>query len=209
MGGSAVRLEIQADVPPNIRSTIMGELGLEENDVYDSEDLLGLRDLISFLSLPLPALKDQPWSPTIPGRLQRLAEEGDDLFRIIRNGDLLVHHPYHSFSGTVLRFITEAASDPNVLAIKMTLYRTSGDSPIIKALIAAAQNDIQVVVLVELKARFDEENNINWAKKLEKSGVHVVYGLFGLKTHTKVTLVVRQEKERIRRYVHILSLIHI
>jgi len=203
MGGSAVRLEIQEDVPPNIRATIMGELGLEENDVYDSEDLLGLRDLISFLSLPLPALKDQPWSPTIPVRLQRLAEDGNDLFRIIRNGDLLVHHPYHSFIGTVLRFITEAATDPNVLAIKMTLYRTSGDSPIIKALIAAAQNDIQVVVLVELKARFDEENNINWAKKLEKSGVHVVYGLFGLKTHTKVTLVVRQEKERIRRYVHI------
>ncbi len=203
MGGSAVRLEIQADVPPNIRATIMGELGLEENDVYDSEHLLGLRDLISFLSLPLPELKDKPWVPTIPPRLQRLAEDGDDFFRIIRHGDLLVHHPYHSFSGTVLRFITEAASDPSVLAIKMTLYRTSGDSPIIKALIAAAQNDIQVVVLVELKARFDEENNINWAKKLEKSGVHVVYGLFGLKTHTKVTLVVRQEKERIRRYVHI------
>lgn len=203
MGGSAVRLEIQADVPANIRSTIIRELALEENDVYDLDGLLGLGDLISFLALPLPALKDRPWSSKLPQRLQRIPEDGDDFFRIIRDDDLLVHHPYHSFSRTVLRFITEAASDPDVLAIKMTLYRTSGDSPIIKALIAAAQNDKQVVVLVELKARFDEENNINWARKLEKSGVHVVYGVFGLKTHTKVTLVVRQENERIRRYVHI------
>ncbi|VEP15203.1 Polyphosphate kinase [Hyella patelloides LEGE 07179] len=203
MGGSAVRLEIQADVPDDIRSTVIRELILEENDVYDLDGLLGLGDLMSFLSLPLPDLKDQPWSSVLPQKLQRLPEDGEDLFRIIRNGDLLVHHPYNSFSGTVLRFITEAASDPDVLAIKMTLYRTSGDSPIIKALIAAAQNDKQVVVLVELKARFDEENNINWARKLEKSGVHVVYGVTGLKTHTKVALVVRQESNKIRRYVHI------
>lgn len=203
MGGSAVRLEIQADVPTQIRSTIIGELTLEENDVYDLDGLLGLGDLISFLALPLPLLKDEPWMSELPPRLQRLPDEGEDFFRIIRHGDLLVHHPYHSFSGTVLRFITEAASDPDVLAIKMTLYRTSGDSPIINALIAAAQNEKQVVVLVELKARFDEENNINWARQLEKSGVHVVYGVFGLKTHTKVTLVVRQESHKIRRYVHI------
>jgi polyphosphate kinase len=203
IGGSAVRLEIQADVPEDIRCTIMQELALEENDVYDLDGLLALGDLMSFLALPLPHLKDKPWSTVLPQRLQRLSDDGEELFSIIRQGDLLVHHPYHSFTGTVVRFITEAASDPHVLAIKMTLYRTSGDSPIIKALIAAAQNDKQVVALVELKARFDEENNINWARKLEDSGVHVVYGVFSLKTHTKVTLVVRQEDQKIRRYVHI------
>ena len=203
MGGSAVRLEIEADVPSSIRSTIIRQLRLEENDVYDIDGLIGLGDLISFLALPLPELKEKPWSPVVPSKIQRLAEDGGDFFRLIREEDMLVHHPYHSFSGTVLRFIKEAAKDPKVLAIKMTLYRTSGDSPIIKELIAAAQNDKQVVVLVELKARFDEENNIHWAKKPEKSGVHVFYGVFGLKTHTKVTLVVRQEAQKIRRYVHI------
>ncbi|MGK7898174.1 MAG: polyphosphate kinase 1 [Xenococcus sp. (in: cyanobacteria)] len=205
MGGSAVRLEIQSSVPEPIRSTIIRELALEENDVYDIDGLLGLGNLMSFLALPLPKLKDKPWTPVIPPKLQRLPdiEDSEDLFRIIRNGDLLVHHPYYSFSGSVQRLITEAASDPDVLAIKMTLYRTSGDSPIIKALIAAAQNHKQVAVLVELKARFDEENNINWARKLENAGVHVVYGLVGLKTHTKITLIVRQEEKKIRRYVHI------
>lgn len=210
IGGSSVRLEIEASVSPEIRSTIMRELALEENDVYDIDGLLSLGDLISFMSLPLPKLKDKPWTSVLPARLSWLKDkeeqervEGQSFFNVIRHGDLLVHHPYHSFTNTVLRFITEAAYDNQVLAIKMTLYRTSGDSPIIKALIAAAQNGKQVVVLVELKARFDEENNILWAKKLEKSGVHVVYGVTGLKTHTKITLVVRQEKEHIRRYVHI------
>ena len=210
IGGSSVRLEIEASVPPEIRSTIIRELALEENDVYDIDGLLSLGDLMSFMALPLSELKDKPWTAVLPPRLSWLKEkeggegaEGESFFNVIRHGDLLVHHPYHSFTSTVLRFITEAAYDPHVLAIKMTLYRTSGDSPIIKALIAAAQNGKQVVVLVELKARFDEENNIIWAKKLEKSGVHVVYGVTGLKTHTKITLVVRQEKEHIRRYVHI------
>lgn len=205
MGGSAVRLEIQSSVPEHIRSTIIRELALEENDVYDIDGLLGLGNFMSFLALPLPELKDKPWKSVIPPKLQRLPdiEDGEDLFRIIRHGDLLVHHPYHSFSGSVQRLITEAASDPDVLAIKMTLYRTSGDSPIINALIAAAQNHKQVAVLVELKARFDEANNINWARKLENAGVHVVYGLVGLKTHTKITLIVRQEEKKIRRYVHI------
>ena len=205
IGGSAVRLEIQSSVPEHIRSTIIGELALEENDVYDIDGLLGLGNLMSFLALPLPELKDQSWSPIIPPKLHRLQniEDGEDFFRLIRNGDLLVHHPYYSFSGSVQRLITEAASDPDVLAIKMTLYRTSGDSPIIKALIAAAQNHKQVAVLVELKARFDEENNIIWARKLENAGVHVVYGLVGLKTHTKITLIVRQEENKIRRYFHI------
>ncbi|MDJ0595152.1 MAG: polyphosphate kinase 1 [Pleurocapsa sp. MO_226.B13] len=209
IGGSSVRLEIEASVPPEIRSTIIRELALHENDVYDIDGLLGLGDLMSFMALPLSELKDRPWTAVLPSRLGGLKEEGENsgegesFFNVIRQGDLLFHHPYHSFSSTVLRFITDAAYDPDVLAIKMTLYRTSGDSPIIKALIAAAQNDKQVVALVELKARFDEENNILWARKLEKSGVHVVYGVTGLKTHTKITLVVRQEKERIRRYVHI------
>ncbi len=210
IGGSSVRLEIEASVPSDLRSTIIHELALEENDVYDIDGLLSLGDLMSFLALPLPELKDQPWNSVLPPRLSWLKDkereesgEGKNFFNVIRHGDLLVHHPYHSFSNTVLRFVTEAAHDPDVLAIKMTLYRTSGDSPIIKALIAAAHNDKQVVALVELKARFDEENNILWARKLEKSGVHVVYGVTGLKTHTKITLVVRQEKEQIRRYVHI------
>ena len=207
MGGSAVRLEIQSSVPEPIRSTIIRELALDANDVYDIDGLLGLGDLMSFLALPLPQLKDKSWSASIPPKLHRLQDvengEGEDFFRIIRNGDLLVHHPYYSFSSSVQRLITEAASDPDVLAIKMTLYRTSGDSPIINALIAAAHNHKQVAVLVELKARFDEANNINWARKLENAGVHVVYGLVGLKTHTKITLIVRQENKKIRRYVHI------
>ena len=210
IGGSSVRLEIEASVPPELRGTIIHELALEENDVYDVDGLLSLGDLMSFMSLPLSDLKDQPWNSVLPPRLSWLQEdegdrnsEGISFFNVIRNGDLLVHHPYHSFSNTVQRFVTEAASDPKVLAIKMTLYRTSGDSPIVKALIAAAENDKQVVALVELKARFDEQNNILWARKLEKAGVHVVYGVTGLKTHTKITLVVRQEKEKIRRYVHI------
>jgi polyphosphate kinase len=211
IGGSAVRLELQASIPENLRSTIIRELALTENDVYDVEGLLGLGDLMSFMALPLPHLKDQSWSSVVPPRLHRLpdinlqnsTEDGEDFFSIIRDKDLLLHHPYYSFSATVERFITESAYDPNVLAIKMTLYRTSGDSPIVKALIAAAENGKQVAVLVELKARFDEENNINWARKLEKAGVHVVYGLVGLKTHTKIVLVVRQESNKIRRYVHI------
>jgi polyphosphate kinase len=211
-GGSVVRTEVNVTMPDSIRQMLIEEMGLGQNDIYEIEGLLCLRDLMSFMELPLPELKDPPWSPVIPSRIQRLneldkesfpSEVEEDFFSIIRKQDLLVHHPYQSFSATVQRFITEAAQDPNVLAIKMTLYRTSGDSPIINALIAAAENGKQVAVLVELKARFDEENNIIWARKLEKVGVHVVYGLVGLKTHTKLMLVVRREDNRIRRYVHV------
>lgn len=209
IGGSPVRLEIQSQTPEPVRVRLLEDLDLTDNDVYEVDGLLGLRDLMYFMALPLPELKDPPRQSVVPPRLQRLREtsaeldEGNDFFAVIREKDLLVHHPYQSFSSTVVRFITNAAHDPNVLAIKMTLYRTSGDSPIVNALIAAAENGKQVSVLVELKARFDEENNIYWARRLERVGVHVVYGLVGLKTHCKTILVVRREKDRMRRYVHI------
>ncbi|WNC33303.1 MULTISPECIES: polyphosphate kinase 1 [unclassified Thermosynechococcus] len=222
--GSVVRLEVQRGIPPLLRQTLMEEMDLEEIDVYELDGLLCLNDLFAFMSLPLPHLKDSEWHPQVPPRFQRVEEResmfdttseittlgtdyweavANELFSLIREGDILVHHPYHSFAATVQRFITLAAHDPQVLAIKMTLYRTSGDSPIVSALIKAAENGKQVAVLVELKARFDEENNILWARKLEKVGVHVVYGVPGLKTHTKTVLVVRQEAGQIRRYVHI------
>ncbi|HEY9607196.1 MAG TPA: polyphosphate kinase 1 [Allocoleopsis sp.] len=204
VGGSVVRMEIQVTTPDSVRSMLMEEMGLKDIDVYEVEGLLCLGDLMSFMELPLPELKDPPWKPVVPSRLRSSCpDEEDDVFCAIRQGDLLVHHPYQSFSATVLRFITQAAHDPNVLAIKMTLYRTSGDSPIANALINAAENGKQVAVLVELKARFDEKNNIIWARKLEQAGIHVVYGLVGLKTHTKVVLVVRREDNKIKRYVHI------
>ncbi len=213
-GGNPVRIELQSHTPNEVRTRLLEVLDLSENDVYEINGLLGLRDLMYFLSLPVPELKDPPWKPVVPSNLQRIKEttfspnmqpidEGKDFFSLIREGDLLVHHPYESFSASVVRFITNAAQDADVLAIKMTLYRTSGDSPIVNALIKAAENGKQVSVLVELKARFDEENNIYWARRLESVGVHVVYGLVGLKTHSKIVMVVRQEQERIRRYVHI------
>ncbi len=211
-GGSVVRLEIHATMPEILREMLRQEMDLEAQDIYEAEGILGLSDLMSLMSLPLPELKDPDWQPMIPPQLQRVPEvtilgappeAEEDFFAVIRKHDVLVHHPYHSFSRTVQQFITQAAHDPNVLAIKMTLYRTSGDSPIVKALIEAAENGKQVSALVELKARFDEENNINWARQLESVGVHVVYGLVGLKTHTKVVLVVRREEGKIRRYVHV------
>ncbi|HIK05305.1 MAG TPA: polyphosphate kinase 1 [Trichormus sp. M33_DOE_039] len=214
IGGNPVRIEIQSQTPEPVRTRLLQDLDLTESDVYEVDGLLGLRDLMYFMALPLPELKDPPRQSVVPMRLQRLREpsldpdvleldEGKDFFSVIREKDLFVHHPYQSFSATVVRFITHAAHDPNVLAIKMTLYRTSGDSPIVNALIAAAENGKQVSVLVELKARFDEENNIYWARRLERVGVHVVYGLVGLKTHCKTVMVVRREKDRMRRYVHI------
>lgn len=222
--GSVVRLEVQRGIPLLLKQTLMEEMDLEEIDVYELDGLLCLNDLFAFMALPLPQFKDPEWHPQVPPRFQRVEEResmfdttseittlgtdyweavANELFALIREGDVIVHHPYHSFAATVQRFITLAAHDPQVLAIKMTLYRTSGDSPIVNALIKAAENGKQVAVLVELKARFDEENNILWARKLEKVGVHVVYGVPGLKTHTKTVLVVRQEAGQIRRYIHI------
>jgi polyphosphate kinase len=215
LGGSVVRLELQSSTPSLVRKPLIRELELTENDIYEVDGLLNLKDLFSLTSVPLPAeYRDPSWTAVVSPRLRHVnpsdtqkslldRKNGEDFFAAIREGDLLVHHPYESFSSSVQKFITSAATDPSVLAIKMTLYRTSGDSPIVKALITAAENRKQVVALVELKARFDEENNIVWARRLEDTGVHVVYGLVGLKTHTKVVLVVRQEGEHIRRYVHI------
>jgi polyphosphate kinase len=217
VGGSPLRLEILSRTPETVRSRLLEDLELDNSDVYEVEGLLGLRDLMYFMSLPMPELKDHPWQSVVHPRLQRTGEpltnlnvnngrkldEGKDIFSVIRERDLFVHHPYQSFSASVVRFITSAAHDPDVLAIKITLYRTSGDSPIVNALIAAAENGKQVSALVELKARFDEENNIYWARRLENVGVHVVYGLVGLKTHSKIVLVVRRDKDQIRRYVHI------
>ena len=208
LGGSVVRVEVQAGTPEHIIQMLMEELDLAPSDVYEIDGFLGLSDLFTLYALNLPALKDIPWTPSLPSRLKKLAEVNEDddqkdFFSVIAEGDLLVHHPYQSFTATVEKFVTAAALDPGVLAIKMTLYRTSGDSKLIGALMTAAENGKQVAVLVELKARFDEQNNIAWARQLEQSGVHVVYGLVGLKTHTKVILVVRQEGKTIRRYVHI------
>ncbi len=212
VAGSVVRLEIQTQMPLEVREKLIRGMNLTDADVYELEGLLGLRDLMSLMDLPVSELKDRPWISITPTRFQHLEdleddpssfESGEEFFSIIRKHDVLVHHPYHSFAVTVQRFIVQSARDPDVLAIKMTLYRTSGDSPLVTALIQAAENGKQVAVLVELKARFDEENNIQWAQKLEKAGVHVVYGLVGLKTHTKTVLVVRKESDRIRRYMHI------
>ncbi|MBE9111284.1 polyphosphate kinase 1 [Nodosilinea sp. LEGE 07298] len=212
--GFVCRVEIESAMPDDLKEGLMRELRVSRDRVYDIDGLLNLKDLFFFMSLPLPEMKEKPWSGLVPPRLKPVIELDDDgnrsysehppnIFDTLRDGDILVHHPYESFRTSVQEFITQAATDPKVLAIKMTLYRTSGDSPIVKALIAAAENRKQVVALVELKARFDEANNIEWAKKLEDAGVHVVYGIVGLKTHTKTTLVVREEGSEIRRYVHI------
>ncbi|NEQ44617.1 MAG: polyphosphate kinase 1 [Leptolyngbya sp. SIOISBB] len=203
LDGFVCRLEIESSMPLQLREGLMQELKVAEEDFYELDGVLDLKDLFFFLSMPLTPLKDHPWSALTPPRLKGVERGEESIFSVIRKQDVLVHHPYESFSASVQTFVEKAALDPHVLTIKMTLYRTSGDSPIVQSLIAAAENGKQVVALVEIKARFDEKNNIIWARKLEDAGVHVVYGVVGLKTHTKTTLVVRQEGDRIRRYVHI------
>lgn len=202
---SVVRLEVAQDMPAEERNLLMRELDLKPEDVYEVNGLLDLTGCFQLADINLPELKFRPWTPVIPAGLIHEGETKDtqDIFAIIRQGDLLVHHPYESFTASVQQLIEEAANDPNVLAIKQTLYRTSKESPVVKALVRAAEQDKQVAVLVEVTARFDEANNIEWARMLENSGVHVAYGLVGLKTHTKATLIVRKESTGLRTYCHI------
>ena len=202
--GEAVRLEVERSMPAATRLILLRGIGLTEDDCYDITGMLDLSGLWSIAELDRPDLKSPAWTPVVPTRLQPPDDdEPADVFSAIRAGDILVHHPYESFAASVERFIAQAADDPEVLTIKQTLYRTSGDSPIVRDLIRAAEQGKQVVVLVEIKARFDEEANIVWARKLEQAGAHVVYGLVGLKTHSKVLLVVRREGSGLRRYVHV------
>ncbi len=200
-----VRLEVEQSMPENVRELLMRELSLQPEDVYESQGLIDYSNLHEIANLDFPAHKYSPWEPVVPPCFLRDSEgkEQFSIFDAIKAGDILVHHPYESFTARVQRFIEEAAGDPDVLAIKLTLYRTSEDSPIVEALMRAAERGKQVSVLVEVKARFDEENNIEWGQMLEKAGVHVTYGLVGLKTHTKVTLVVREEHDGIQTYCHI------
>jgi polyphosphate kinase len=195
-----VRLEHGPDPNPWILQFLMSELELTEDDVYELPAELDYDDLKVIADVNIPRLRYEPWTPVVP---QRLADEDTDIFAIVRSGDVLVHHPYESFNASVERFINTAAADPKVLALKMTLYRTSEVSPFVAALVRAAEAGKQVACLIELKARFDEARNMVFAGALEKAGVHVLYGIVGLKTHTKTALVVREEPDCIRCYAHI------
>jgi polyphosphate kinase len=196
--GSPIRLEVSSEMPSEMVNLLIGELSLTADEVYTIDGPLDVTGLMSIYQLDRPELKDRPFQPSVPASLRG---EGS-IFDKIKRHDILLHHPYHSYE-VVTNFIEEAALDPEVVAIKICLYRTGKNSPIPQSLIEASKRGRQVTVLVELKARFDEENNIEWAKQLEESGVHVVYGLVGLKTHCKLTLVVRNEGDSLRQYVHI------
>ena len=204
-----VRVEVDRDIPRELRDLILAEVledqppempNLTESDLIETGPLLDLGDLMWLATMNIPELRDPPFIPVIPPELR---DQSRSIFDAIRETDILLHHPFDSFPATVEHFLTAAARDPNVLAIKMTLYRTSGDTEIVRALTEAAQSGKQVAVMIELQARFDEVNNIAWARTLEGFGVHVAYGLPGLKTHTKTALVVRKESDGIRRYAHI------
>lgn len=195
--GSAVRLEVGSSMPDRVREILTTNLGLSPYQVYTVEGPIGMADLMEMMRIDRPELKDWPFQPSVPPSFAC----GDNVFGLIRQRDFLLYHPYDSF-GPVVDFVREAARDPDVLAIKQTLYRVGSDSPVVDTLMEARENGKQVAVLVELKARFDEANNIVWARALESAGVHVVYGLVGLKTHAKICLVVRRERDGIVRYVH-------
>lgn len=194
-----VRLEFGESPRPEIRDGLMGRFELRDSDVFELAGLLDYTALFELASLPIPELRDPPWAPMAPLGL----DEESDLFAVIRAGDVLVHHPYESFDATVERFIRDAANDPSTTTIKMTVYRLGDDTPFVRSLITAAENAKQVACLVELKARFDEERNLHWANELQKAGDHVIYGMRGLKTHTKLALVVRREGDGLRTYAHI------
>jgi polyphosphate kinase len=196
--GFGVRLEVASAMSPPMINLLRQSLQLEDQDVYSVEGPLNIPDLMALYKLDIPAAKEKPFEPLTPAFLQ----EAETIFDVIRRQDIVLHHPYESFA-PVVDFFRTAARDPYVLAIKTTLYRVGPDSPVVKALISAAERGKQVAVLVELKARFDEENNIIWARRLEEAGAHVIYGIVGLKTHAKLTLVVRQEGNALRRYVHL------
>jgi polyphosphate kinase len=202
--GEVVRVEVSAGMSPAMREQITEALEAEPEDVFDVPGLLDLNDLMDVVKVPgFPELRDPPWTPVTQPRLQGDDGEPADVLGAMRRGDLLLHHPYDSFTTSVERFVEQAAADPDVLAIKQTVYRTSDDSPLVPALIRAAERGKQAVCLVELKARFDERANIGWARSLEESGVHVVYGLPALKTHAKCILVIRREGDGVRHYLHI------
>lgn len=201
--GPPVRLEVASNIDEKVLSLLQRELDIDISDVYHLPEPLDLRSLNSLYGLKRPELKFEPHQVTTNPRLEADEDEAADIFAALRKTEVLVHHPYESFATSVQAFLEQAAQDPQVLAIKQTLYRTSGDSPIMDALIEAAEAGKQVLALVEIKARFDEQNNIGWARKLESAGVHVVYGLVGLKTHCKLSLVIRQEGDQLRRYCHI------
>jgi polyphosphate kinase len=201
---SVVRLEVVPEMPAWMRALLVSELEIGDDDVHEVPSPLGERDLATLAALPLPALRESEWRPVTHPRLVPGADGREpDIFRVVREGDLLVHHPYDSFSTSVQRFLQVAAEDPAVLAIKQTLYRTSRRSPVVQALIEAAERGKQVAVLIELRASFDEERNIEWAEALEGAGAHVAYGVVGYKTHAKVSLVVRQEPDGLRTYTHL------
>ncbi len=201
--GPPVRLEVANNINPQVLELLIRELDIDEEDVYRLPAPLDLTGLFEIAGIKRAELHFAPHNVVTNRYLRNTDEDKVNFFRAIREREILLHHPYESFSTSVQEFLAQAAADPKVLAIKQTLYRTSGDSPIVDALIDAAEAGKQVLALVEIKARFDEQNNITWARKLEQAGVHVVYGIVGLKTHCKLSLVIRQEGENLRRYCHI------
>ena len=200
-----VRLEIDNKMPKDVKNYIIQKLGLKKTDVFEMDGPIGLADVMQIYSLKgFNHLKYESWTPALHPVFRHSIDEAlPSVFNVIRKNDFIVHHPYHSFETSTQRFVEEASRDPKVVAIKQTMYRTSSDSPIMHALMRAADADKQVAILIELKARFDEERNIIWAQRLEKAGVHVSYGITGLKIHSKITIVVREENDGLRRYVHI------
>ena len=201
--GNAVRVEVQAGMSAEMVELLVRELDVERSDLSFHATMLDLTCLLQLLAIDRADLKDVAWPPVTAGRIAAADEADRSIFSVIRERPLLVHHPYESFASSVESFIAQAADDPKVQSIKMTLYRAGGDSPIVRSLIRAAERGVQVAVLVELKARFDEATNVGWAKALERAGVHVAYGLVGLKTHAKCVLVVRNDDDGLRRYCHV------